>query len=403
VHAAAAGSERGFVYVSYGNIRDLQPWHGWVFELDLDAWSSGAKAVSGTLLTTHQSDCGPAGQSGANDTLCGAGVWAPAGPLLVPESGGGFQLIVPTGNGHLDPDNGDYSNALLRTGRGLAFAPGCDATACAGFDGAHPTDECLSSCKDLFVPRLMSNDPPLAPASGACDGLSLMECYAALDWDFGANTPVAFTVPSGPDVLLAPGKDGYVYLLDAEHMGTLYDRIAVADICGASGDVCSAGWAGMIVTQPTLVQVGGDPVALIPTFMFDHTHPAGVVAVQAKMQGGTPALSVLWRAPEPAAEEAKTHFRRHTSRIAAFERGGTSYALVQDQGSGATPGTLYAIRTQDGFIVERREMDGPGVRYQVPLVVGDTAYVHSCAKPNEAPGHLEAYRIVDEPSAADAQ
>ncbi len=159
----------------------------------------------------------------------------------------------------------------------------------------------------------------------------------------------------------------------------------------------------MIVTQPTLVQVGGAPVALIPTFMFDHTHPAGVVAVSATMQDGAPKLGVLWRAPDPSADEAKKHFRRHTSRIAAFERGGTSYALVQDQGSGATPGTLYAIRTEDGFIVERRAMQGPGVRYQVPLVVGDRVYVHSCAVPNEAPGHLEAYRIVDEPTTADAE
>ncbi len=205
IHATAAGSQRGFAYVSYGNIRDLQPWHGWVFELDLDAWAGGQSPVSGTLLTTHQSDCGPAGQSGANDTLCGAGVWAPAGPLLMPE-GDAFQLIVPTGNGHLDPANGDYSNALLRTGQGLAYSAGCDAAACAGFDGAHPTDACLESCTDLFIPRLLPGDAPLAPASGACDGLSMMECYAALDWDFGANTPVALSVPGGPDVLLAPAR-----------------------------------------------------------------------------------------------------------------------------------------------------------------------------------------------------
>lgn len=398
VHASAPGSQRGYVYVSYGNVRDLQPWHGWVFELDLDAWSGGKPAISGTLLTTHQSDCGPPGVSGANDMLCGAGVWAPAGPLLIPNDGGDYQLIVPTGNGHLDLDNGDWSNALLRTGRGLPFVPGCDATACAGFDGANPTDDCLSSCKDLFVPRLLPGDSPLKPASGACDGKSLMECYAELDWDFGANTPVAFTVPGGPEVMLAPGKDGYVYLLDAAHMGTLYDRMAITDICGAAGDVCTAGWAGMIVTQPKLIQLDGEPVALIPTFMFDKTHPAGVVAVRTAMEGGAPKLSVLWRAPDRDSAEAKVHFRRHTSRMATFDHGGTTYALVQDQGSGATPGTLYAIRAKDGFIVERRAMGGPGVRYQVPLVVNDTVYVHSCAKPNEAPGHLEAYRIVDQPA-----
>ena len=37
-HAVPAGHALGMVYVAVGNIQDLQPWHGWVFELDLDAW-----------------------------------------------------------------------------------------------------------------------------------------------------------------------------------------------------------------------------------------------------------------------------------------------------------------------------------------------------------------------------
>ncbi len=36
-HGRPAGTGLGNVYVSFGNADDIQPWHGWVFELSLDA------------------------------------------------------------------------------------------------------------------------------------------------------------------------------------------------------------------------------------------------------------------------------------------------------------------------------------------------------------------------------
>jgi hypothetical protein len=58
VHAPSS-TGLGHVYVSFGNARDIQPWHGWVFELDLDRWA--VAPISALLLTTPVSDCGPAG------------------------------------------------------------------------------------------------------------------------------------------------------------------------------------------------------------------------------------------------------------------------------------------------------------------------------------------------------
>ena len=54
---ATDGSGLGYVYVAFGNPQDVQPWHGWVFELDLEAWRSkgSAKAISAVLLTTPES------------------------------------------------------------------------------------------------------------------------------------------------------------------------------------------------------------------------------------------------------------------------------------------------------------------------------------------------------------
>ncbi|HEX5865145.1 MAG TPA: hypothetical protein VF014_12975, partial [Casimicrobiaceae bacterium] len=160
--AALAAIDRR-VYVSLGNIQDIQPWHGWVFELDLDAWRTGGSAISASLVTTPESDCGIPGSSGARERQCGGGIWAPAGPQVF-----AGELFVPTGNGQLDVPRGDFANTLLRVGPGLVFDPGCDAS-CDVFDEDEPATACLESCRNLFVPRLMPGQSPIRPESGACD------------------------------------------------------------------------------------------------------------------------------------------------------------------------------------------------------------------------------------------
>src|SRR5690606_25021479 len=157
------------------------------------------------------------------DMICGGGVWSPAGPVLVQREDD-YEVLVPTGNGQLDLARRDYANTLMRTGPGLVFDPGCDPVACADFDPLDPSRACLESCANLFVPRMMPDDPPLGTTSGVCEGLTFFECYAALDWDLGANSPARVELPGGPTVYVLPGKDGGVYLIDADHLGTLYDR-----------------------------------------------------------------------------------------------------------------------------------------------------------------------------------
>ncbi len=192
VHADVPDRTLGLAYVSFGNVRDLQPWHGWLFEIDLDVWQAdgGPGAVTGTLVTTGAtSDCGNDDDDGAREMVCGGGVWAARGPEVIPDpaSPDGFALLVATGNGLLDPTRGSYANAVLRVGRGLAFAPGCDATLCDGFDPSAPTDACAASCDHLFIPRLPAGQEVPRGANDACVGLTLFQCYAALDWDLGAE------------------------------------------------------------------------------------------------------------------------------------------------------------------------------------------------------------------------
>lgn len=399
VHAPSSGLGR--VYVSFGNARDIQPWHGWVFELDLDAWQRAATAITSILLTTPDDACGVPGTPGDRDMVCGGGVWAPSGPLFVPSAsamGDDYELIVPTGNGALDLSAGLYAHTLMRIeGPGLAFDPGCDPVLCADFDVLAPTEACLSSCDNLFVPRLLPGDPPLG--APGCDGLSFFACYAALDWDLGANSPARVALVDGPTVLVLPAKDGAVYLIDADHLGTLYDRHEVITPCGAGGARCDADWAGSMVTQPVITtDEDGTPLAIIATFMPGERHDAGLVALRIERDGDALRLVRAWEAPRFGTPEASTSFRRHPSGVAMMQVEGVPYALVVEQGMlGVTPGRVHVVDVRDGSLTARVDVSGPGQRYAVPLVLPDTSsrgarvFVPSCDNGNAGPGHLEAW------------
>jgi hypothetical protein len=384
-------SPEGFIYVSFGNARDIQPWHGWVFELDLEQWrTSGANfAQSAVLLTSPEDYCPVEGQSGSRDMICGGGIWAPSGLLVLPnEAGTSFELIVPTGNGLLDLDERSYANSILRTGPGLSFTPSCSPAACSPFDPIAPAPACLDSCTNIFMPRLLPADAPIAPASGACDGKTLLECYATLDYDLGANTP-AFTTLGDKRLFVLPAKDGAVYLFDADHLGTLYDREVIVEQCGAAGDACSADWAGMMVTKPVLAQANGETLALIPTFMFDHTHAAGMVALAVVDGPQGPKLEQRWTAPRFDSEEAVTSFRRHPSRAVLLGDG--QHVAWVDVARPET-GTLYIVRVADGEIVARAPLSGHGRRYIEPLVHDHVLWTTSCSD-NEGPGIVESFRL----------
>jgi outer membrane protein assembly factor BamB len=390
--AQPADKPLGYGYVSFGNIQDLQPWHGWVFELDLDAWKAGGSAVSGRLITTASNDCGTAGASGADEMLCGGGVWAPSG-VKVFSTAEDFDVVVPTGNGLLDPTAGGFANTMMRSHRGLAFDPACDASACAGWDETNASVACEASCGNLFIPRLRASDPVPQPAGGVCAGKSFFECYAALDWDLGANSPARATAPDGTEVLVVPAKDGGVYLADYEHFGTLYDRVQVVAVCGSDGGSCAHDWAGMMVTEPAVTSVNGAPVVLVPTFVFDQVHPAGLVALEIVMSDGHPAFQPLWNAPAVGTEEATRDFREHEGRVTLAMSGGEEVALLVDVDSrSGAHGYLYVVRVRDGQVLARQPLSGAGMRYVKPLVIGDGVFVSSCVS-DQGPGGIDAFTL----------
>ena len=388
-YGPGVGDHLGYVYVSFGNYQDIQPWHGWVFELDLSAWQNqGAEAaISGVLLTTPETSCPKAGWAGTRHTICGGGVWTPAGPQVYPV-GDSFELLVSTGNGQLDLTRQDYANTLMRVGPGLEFESGCDEQLCAAFNPSDPDLACLQSCRNLFIPRLPAGDESLRPPPGICEGMTFWECIVWSDYDLGANAPIKVNIPNGPTVYVQPSKDGSVYLIDAEHMGTLYDREKIVDICGAAEDKCKADWAGMIVTQPTLTEVDGVPVVIVPTFMPDTTHSAGWVALKIILENGRPRFEPFWQAPDFSTPEALDRFRHHPTRvaIAPFGEAGEKYAWGGDRN------VALGVRLRDGHIVVRQRLLGWRSRNLLPLIHDNILYIPTC-KHDDGPSRLEAYAI----------
>lgn len=384
----APGDTLGRAYVTTGNAQDLQPWHGWVFEIDLDAWRGGAPAVR-ALVTTPEPDCGPEGASGSRTRICGGGLWAPSGPL-VRQVGGEDELVLAPGNGQLDLARRDYANTLMRVRRGLAFDPGCDAAACAASPPTEPTDACVATCANLYVPRL-DGQPLPRPENGVCDGLtSLYDCWAKLDFQ-GGSTPVEVPLASGRRPLVYATKDGHAYLVDGDHLGTQHDRLKLVEICGTRDDKCTMSWAGMIVTQPAVLGAR----VFVPTFMPDETHEAGVFALDVRDET-RPRLEVAWRFPAAGSADARQRFRRHPSRPLALTlpSGLETVWLVEAAAPGGR-GRLIGLRASDGALLADAPLDGPGYRFTLPLYRDGVLYVPTCGG-DQGPGRLEAFQLTPE-------
>ncbi len=397
-HAPRQNSEWGYLYAAFGNSGDEQPYHGWLFEIDMDAWHVPKKehgnvntkpAIHSVLLTTPEAECPVTGEYGNQEMICGGGIWTPPGLQIYP-SGDEFELFVPTGNGQIDLGRHDYANTVMRLKPGLEFDSGCDATLCANFNPSNPDKACMASCKNLFIPRLLEGDPPLKPATGECDNKSYWECLAWMDYDLGASAPVKADLNNGHSVLVQPSKDGSVYLIDAEHMGTQYDRLQIVDVCGTKTDQCGVGWMGMIVTQPVLTSIDGNPVVVIPTFVADKTHPAGLVALKIVLEKGRPKFKRFWQFPDPSTPEAVQTFRSHPSLpvITRQSKNGDDTVWIVDIGNN---GTVYGVRIKDGALIAKQSLSGAGRPLSAPLIHGNILYVASI-KPGTNKAMLEAYR-----------
>jgi hypothetical protein len=135
----------------------------------------------------------------------------------------------------------------------------------------------------------------------------------------------------------------------------------------------------MIVTQPELVWLDERPILLVPTFMPDKTHAAGVVALEVAMEGGVPKLKPFWRWPTTDSAESVERFRRHPSRTRIEPLpSGEEVAWIVETRRGGETGKLLGLHAASGTLLVEADMVGPGQRFSQPLLIGDKLYVNSC-------------------------
>jgi len=377
----------GRVYVPFGAIGDQGAWHGWFFEIDLDAWKAGppAKAVSAIFVTTPEADC----DDGTNNKLCGGGIWAYSGPQIH-HSVTGYEILVQTGNGKLDLRRKSYSQSLIRLRPGLQFDPDCSPAECARDDPREPSDRCIRTCKNLFIPRLLPEDAPLRPADKSCEAKSYLQCLDFHDWDFGSNAPLRVTLPNDLAVYVTGGKAGDIFLLDAENLGLLYDRKQAVEPCGTEERPCPDPNEGLMLTQPQAGWINGRPVVVFATFNPDDTHAAGVVAYSIDMDGAKPGLRKIWRVPDPNSTESKRWFRAPPTRPIIGDFEGEQIVWVADN---AAEGRLVGIRLQDGQVVANVRTAGWPMRNAKPVLYKDVLYLPTAFPKREDLTWIEAYRI----------
>ena len=100
-----------------------------------------------------------------------------------------------------------------------------------------------------------------------------------------------------------------IYLVDADTLGTIYDRKQVVDLCGTVEDPCSEPNEGLIINEPRIGWLDGSAVVVIAAHSPDQSHAAGVIAYKIRAETNQPRLVKLWQVSDPATLEAKRWFR----------------------------------------------------------------------------------------------
>jgi hypothetical protein len=190
-------------------------------------------------------------------------------------------------------------------------------------------------------------------------------------------------------IYVTAGKEGGVYLLDATRIGVLYDRKSAADLCGTTADPCWGTFEGSIITQPILGWVDDTPIVVIPTFIADNTHAAGLVAYKIVVDAGRPHLEYIWSAPDRASREAVERFRGAPTRAVIANYRGEPIVWVADR---QPDGLIFGVRLRDGVIVARARTAGVPNPYVAPIVIDDVLYVPTSV-PRGDGDWLEGYKI----------
>ena len=373
----------GLVYVSFGNVRDLQPWHGWVFEIDLDAWqarAAAAAAVTGTLVTTarptrlrRRGRRRRARDGLRRRRLGGARPRGDPRPDLP-------RRVRAAGRHRQRPARSDprqlRERASCASGAAWPFDARLRSRRCAtGFDPTAPTDACAASVR----PALHSA-PPRRPGGPARhqrrlrrpDTVPVLR-RARLGSGRRAR-PRSPRSPAAREVIVQPGKDGAVYLIDADHLGTLYDRAPIMRAAVARGAApARATWAGTIVTKPAIATVGGVDAGAGADLRRRRRHPAGLQALEIDTTGGSPSWCRAGRRRPPAILGARSRLPQPAERRQRRRRGRRAYAAFADASPPAGRSTGFACGTARSSRSWRWRVAASGSPHRSPRTASSTS------------------------------
>ena len=95
---------------------------------------------------------------------------------------------------------------------------------------------------------------------------------------------------------------------------------------------------------------------VIPTFVADKTHPAGLVALKIVLEKGLPKFKRFWQFPDPSTPEAVQTFRSHPSLpvITRQSKNGDDTVWIVDIGNN---GTVYGVRIKDGALIAKQSLE----------------------------------------------
>ena len=154
--------DRGRVLFGFGSHADQAYYQGWIFSFDARNLTRPPKVWSSLA-------------GGPGETLNGAGIWQ-SGTGLASDGKGNYFVV--TGNGDFNADVGYYADSVVKL---------ADQS-----DGLKPTT--------FFTP---------------CNQAYL----ASSDLDVGSSGALRIAQPDGRDLLVVGGKEGKLYLLDANQLG----------------------------------------------------------------------------------------------------------------------------------------------------------------------------------------
>jgi fibronectin type 3 domain-containing protein len=179
----ALSLENGQVYAAWASYEDTNPYHGWVVSWNV---SGNAFQLAGWFCTSP------------NDGL--AGIWMGGGALQFEPDGSAFYFETgngsggpPTLNAQGFPSDANYNEALVKIV--------ADPTSSINTQGPNGWGMKVA---DYFIPYNVD----------ALDGA---------DSDFGSGSPLLLSpsagIPGHPNLMLAAGKAGVVYLIDRDNLG----------------------------------------------------------------------------------------------------------------------------------------------------------------------------------------